>query len=614
VEQRLFVLSVVRSTWTNVMTGSTEDASATDLGSALHDRHLNRREFLASLNALAVLALLDGCKPKSSSDAVDGDRYAQVLALLREAVQASPDYLQAGAVAAVRSKDVAVIERFVRERISVIPSWNQGDDPTSARRWGTAGTLRGGAGMLRDRADLLGELLGEAGFTAKVMAAKLPASIDLSTLYQPRAADFTPDQKLIDRAAALLPSAALPKRTRDLVDPAQITAVTQALTAAIPEAILRAAIRNDLMPDSVPVVVVGRDKPMYLFALGSLTPTSTTPAGLMNAPFPGPTPNVQITVEGLTNPAPGSTTKRGEIVTLVSGTFTAEQVFGRQVLLNFVPAAGVNGYLDTSPEEQPVRVPLLTVQTELPAYAAAAPTSHPVANTILQVAGSPITLQGDVLTQTTDGGDAAQLGAYGKLVALGAPQRAAARTRVGVVRVRPRASTFPEVELDVTVLDRSGQPVDGLAAADFIITENGRSASVVQLQANSAVSSRPRVLVCYDTTGSVAENWPSVGAKGQFEVSLAETLADTAARIPFDVQVAAACARERSRSAPERLRKRVRRVGSCFGGRPRPRCIADDHGQRLPECERGCRDDHSGTTPARCGWRSRRVYADRQTR
>ena len=59
---------------------------------------------------------------------------------------------------------------------------------------------------LRDRADLLVELLTAAGFTATVMSADRPSAIDLPTLYQVRAADFEPDETLYARAVALLPA------------------------------------------------------------------------------------------------------------------------------------------------------------------------------------------------------------------------------------------------------------------------------------------------------------------------------------------------------------------------------------------------------------------------
>ena len=550
---------------------------------------ITRRSFLAAANALTLIAVLEACTgkhhPAAATGSATGSASASAtaaassaaasaatddfLATLRQAVQASPDFLQQAAAKAVATKDIATITAFVRDRISVITSWRQGDDAVSAKRWGSRATLSGGAGTLRDRADLLVELLTAAGYAATVMSADLPSTIDLPTLYQVRATDFVPDEKLYAKAVALLPADTVlpkpsaPSSSAPAESPAQVAA--KALAAAIPTASQSAKIRKDLLPTSVPVVSVGRTSSgpsssapsssaaqQYLFALGDLTPTATAPSGLTRAADAPPTPQVTVTVSGLTNPAPGSTTPHGQVVQLVTGAWPAEQVFGRQVMLNFVPPSGAIGFLTDDPSSQSVRVPMLRVQGELAAYAAPpiAASSPPASTASFASAapiestgvfnGPPITLQGDILSQPNSSGiDDALVphGAYGPMTTLSASQRTTAIASVSTLQATAKASTFPEIELDVAVLDSTGNTVDGLDAAAFSITDNGTTASSIALMSNVAGSNRPRVLVIYDTTGSVAETWPSAATKASFEQSLATTLVAAAQQTPFDVQV-----------------------------------------------------------------------------
>jgi hypothetical protein len=543
---------------------------------------MTRRSFLTAVNALALVAILEACTGKhhpaaattsatgsgsataaASSAVASSAAAADFLAVLRQAVQASPDFLQAAAAKAVASKDIATIAAFVRDRISVVPPWAEGDQPASSKRWGARATLRGGSGSLRDRADLLAELLTAAGFTASVMSADLPSAIDLPTLYQVRAADFEPDEKLYAQAVALLPAGtvlpatAAPSSTGPAQSPAQVAA--KALAAVIPTALQSATIRQDLLPASVPVVVVGTTPgaspspsaaQQYLFVLGDLAPSATAPSGLSSA-AESPTPNVSVTVSGLTNPAPGSATASGQFVQLVSGSWPAEQVFGRQVLLSFVPPSGPTGYLTGAPIDQPIRVPFLRVQSELAAYAAPpiAASSPPASTTSLASGasgetiavfnGAPITLQGDVLSEPTGSSSDAQVaqGAYGPMTTLSTAQRKTAIASAATIQATARATTFPEIELDVAVLDSAGNSVNGLDATAFSITDNATVAPSISLMSNAAGPNKPRVLVIYDTTGSVEETWPSAAAKATFEQSLATTLVAAAGETPFDVQV-----------------------------------------------------------------------------
>jgi hypothetical protein len=244
------------------------------------------------------------------------------------------------------------------------------------------------------------------------MSANRPSAIDLPTLYQIRAADFELDEALYAKAVALLPAGTVvptspptASSSATTVSPAQ--AAAGAIAAVIPAALQSATIRKDLLPTSVPVVAVGaalggpsptaapsEAAQQYLFALGNLTPSASAPPGLTKANDATATPQVTVTVSAMTIPAPGSMTPSGQVVQLVTGSWPAEQVFGRQVILNFVPPTGAVGFLTANPTDQSVRIPMLRVQSELAADSASPiPTSSPPASAASSALTAPQTIE-----------------------------------------------------------------------------------------------------------------------------------------------------------------------------------------------------------------------------
>lgn len=491
---------------------------------------LSRREFLIAANATALLALIESCVPGAASHVVatpsaSGNPYDRALRLLRDAVRRSPDHLARRAADVVATKDAAKIAEFVRDHVSVVPPWSAFvDDARSARRWGIEATLRGGQGTLRDRADLLARMLTDAGFKARVVAADRPQALGLAELYRPRRAEFAPDGKLVAQAAALLRSAGAPP-------PASPSPVdlgpdpTAAILAALPSALQNARLRDDLLPRTIPVVELddgGRKR--YAMALGDTSMTDTPPAGLAGAPAAEPTANITVTVSAVSNAGPGSSnTPRGRLVELVSGRWSAEAVVGKQVLLTFVPPGGTKSYLESSLATQQVRVPVLRVQGDDPSLVAAGPL---------------ITVHGDVAPQSQVPASSAALnGPCGVIKVLSDADRKAAVASVASARVMPNGVAFPDVTLDVDLLDAAGTPVDGLDARALRVDEQGKAVDGFTVVSNVRTQKRPRVMIAYDLSGSVAGAWKSPAARAAFDKKLVSAIVQAAGITPFDTQL-----------------------------------------------------------------------------
>ena len=498
---------------------------------------LSRREFLAAANAAALLLLLESCtlgpiarQLSSPSVPSGGTPYEQALRVLRDAVRASPDHLAQRSLDLVGARDATRIVEFVRDRISALPPQAVADDPNYARWWGPAATLRGGQGTLRERADILADMLTRAGFAAQVSNAKRPSTIGLKELYAPRALPFVPDQGRIDLAKSLLrqagaPAAATPPALQPQPDAAA------AILSTLPTSLQVGAARSDLLPDRVPVVsFTDNGKKRYAFALGNLGIEDAMPAGF--GPVGGASPLRQITITAsvLANPAPGSSTASGRLIDLVSGTWPADVVVGRQVLLTFTPPLGPQSILDFGLASLPIRIPFLRVQTDAPA-----PTGMS-----LIVPGSPITMQGDVLPAATTGAAPAPgadiEGPFGTIKTITRADRVHAVARVASIKASVSAGAFPEIELHVAPTDATGVSIDGLDAAAFTIKEQGAPVDGFTLYSNVTKQQRPRVLVVYDAN-NVFGFWPNDAAKAIFESALATALATQEAKTPFDVQI-----------------------------------------------------------------------------
>ena len=498
---------------------------------------LTRRDFLIAVNSAAALLLLESCvpglgKPSPTPTPAGGTPEERAFLLLQEAVRASPDHLAYRAADLVKGRDAGKIADFVRDHFSVLPPWSSGEDVRVARRWGSAATIRGGQGTLRERADVLADLLNRAGFKAQVMAANRPSAIGAQQLYQPRVTQFAPDTGKVGQAGAQLKGAGYPAPDKQQAfDPGADPVA--AILGALPASVQQARLRPDLLPDQVPVVRFSDgSRTRYAFALGGLEVSDSAPAGLAGAGDAADTPAIGITISAISNPPLGSSTPAGQVLELVKGRWKLEDVVGRQVLLTFVPPEGPKALLESLPSSLPIRVPVLRVQADDPT----APK-----NAGLVVAGARVTVQGDVIGPApTPGGPspspaATVDGPFGPLQVLSDSDRKAAIAKVAKVAVSVNASAFPDVELSIGLTDSAGNSVDGLDATSFAVKEQGAAVDGFAVYSNVRTQKLPRVLLVADA--GLGQQWSSPAAMTAWAKGIASALAGLASSAPFETQV-----------------------------------------------------------------------------
>jgi len=279
----------------------------------------------------------------------------------QDLVRRSPDHLSAMADAVVETKDAQKIFEFVRDQILTYPPSIDGfGNCVSAQRWGVRGTLRGGAGTPREKAELLVSLYAKAGFEAAVVRGTAdPTKLDgkqvlLRALDRTLAPPATPDEAAeIRRALGNAPPTA-----REMIDPKgkQAKALADSLLALLDPAAAVAAFDFTLTDFPLVRVDVGGTvkfanviDPDAAFGEPGTTKDPLAAAAADDAP------SVLVRLEG------ARADKPFERFTLVQNTYAAEDVVGRRINLNFAPPIATRALVGTLPRNINTFVPVLSV-------------------------------------------------------------------------------------------------------------------------------------------------------------------------------------------------------------------------------------------------------------
>lgn len=426
---------------------------------------------------------IEGGLTDAGSDAGALDPPFGVWRAMREALKSSPDSLADQAAKLVAAKDAEGLFTFVRDNIATLPPVSTATEKST--RWGPRATLRCGAGTPRERADLLASLLQQAGFQASVVAGdpdgdlvkgSAPAAVYLRTFdrkFQP--ADPPPTIPSWVKALTGSDTAQAPAE----LDPTG--SIAQGLFDAI----------NPLLPSTVS----SNGGAFYLFKvpfvalvqggsttyLNPLLPNAVFgqpyATNIVPAPAAEPTHSVDVTLSIARASDPETQ------VPLVKQTYTADQLVGRQLMIQTHPSGAI---------EDLITSPISNIVAFVPTLAVAGVDLTAADRKSLMTTGSWVTQSGDILGRAADGTvtcNGLPLGKGG----------GAAATNVATVNVTANAVAFPQIELTVSALDQQGKPVVGLGAGAFSVSEDGTPLSF--LMRDNGVTG-PRVLFLVDTTGS----------------------------------------------------------------------------------------------------------------
>lgn len=476
-----------------------------------------RRSVLQGGAALAWLAAcaksLPGPDGTEETGAVAGEdslrRAFHVWRQILDAVRASPDHLAAERDRLVAAGDVDGIIAFVRDGLTTVPATRDAMGDADTLLWGVRGTLRTGAGSMRDKVEVLREALVAMGHDAVVMKGFPQVSEGIvARLLAPSVAS-PPRDIDVDEATVLgwlrtlglpevLPSAPYDPAGREAVD---LAASWMGAFDEPPEA---APLRQTL-PDGLPFVratvggvsrdinVLLRDLPVDDPGIRSAYDADTVAPDARVATF---TLLASTLADGPEGPR-----------AVASLTVPATDLLGRSVLGQFVPLEDLRSLVGKDLRALSMWLP--TLRLAAPALATEAPQA------VLAV-GAPLVLSGERFVVED-----------GEVVSPDGPVSAredleAARDAVTQVTAVADARGFPEVVVRADALDGSGGTVRRLPGAVFTLSEDG-VAVPFRLLTNDAPA--PRVAFVIDQSGSVPATFLGTAGANMLEAAAEGVLA-----------------------------------------------------------------------------------------
>ncbi|HVU03597.1 MAG TPA: vWA domain-containing protein [Polyangiaceae bacterium] len=411
------------------------------------------------------------------------------------AMRKSPDHLPAKAAALVAAKDATKLFEFVRDEISTYPPSDDGFyGAVDQLRFGARGTLRGGAGSPRDKAELLKSLYEQAGFTAEVVHGTVdPAKLDgKKMLFRPITRSYAPAMTKAegDEIRAALGHDAPPTLTAVDSDGSQAEALATNLLGLLPSTL--ASTPFDFTVTDVPLVAVtvsGEKKYANPLAPGAAFGDSATTDDPLPAGAPSDPPQVTVKLEAARSSAPF------DRFTLVEHQYATEDVIGRRIHVAFTPPVGTESLIGLDPKSVEAVVPVVTV---------GAPDLTQADKDRLAVVGKPVSFGGNVYDLDLSGNPTID----GNPIPPANTDPNAAKA-VTTVDASANGAAFPRVTVRVKATDAGGVGVPHLDASTIVVKEDGKPVSFTLTQTEAPP---PRVVLLFDASTSVPAAFRGAGA------------------------------------------------------------------------------------------------------
>ena len=519
---------------------------------------------------LLVLSLLSACIPRSTSDEEDEiaadageqdigpprdtrdvgpdttdvadtmDTSEEQLGLyeavdeMQASIEASPDHLPNRAEDLVEEGSPQEIFQFVRDNIALLP--NDGHamtDLTTHVRWGKRAALRAGRATAREKAEILADLLDRKGIETEIVGPWRGESLDRrkleAMLWHDVDYTFQPDT---DRASVeqwnevFSPSqdqtgnVPLSNRENSSDTPLgpsrkdEVQTLVDRVTEVLPE---DWADIEYTFADNPGLPLVRAQLPGGTRVLNPLYPDASfeddyTTENLDAAPEASEPIEVDVSVSYATARAPNAWQ------TAVEGSWTAREIAGRQLRLDFLAQA------------QPKNIAVQKmgdIRVFTPALLADGPELSDDEAANLSEVGTPFRRDGTSLEYDNESGEV-ETGDGTVRVSSNPDERI---SKVESIEVEANPRRFPCVDLTVNALDENGKRINGLPSEAFEIEESDKTATPTML---SNVSSPPRLLVIVDTSSSVPGKFRNETTTNFLE-NLATSISGTSERAEYAV-------------------------------------------------------------------------------
>lgn len=428
--------------------------------------------------------------------------YYETVAEVQELLRTSPDHLPANAERLVAEGDAERIFEWVRDEIALMPS-SHGDfrELTTFVRWGERGALRAGQGTFREKADILAGLLNQAGYEAEVVGPYRDRSLVTSERVMDaffrdieREASFDISDREAEKIAAKLSG----KDNREGLDEPPGTGGIETedqLQQAVDELAEKLLALESGSGDSrryrvatnqgIPLVRVeigGEDRYLNPNFVDADFAGVEVEEPLEAAPEAEGLLNIEARLEVLVS-------DRSSWRTLAEGSWTADELAGRQISVGAVAGMSASELSMMRLGDVDILSPYLMVKgADLEEEQSAE----------LSVVGDPISVEGQLIDFDEETN---QISRGGSVIHL---DQSADPSKVASIDVEADGRSFPNIDLDVQILDGDDVPVLGLGGAQFFIEEEGKPVGA-RLMQNAGLNQR--VLFLLDTSGSIPRSF-----------------------------------------------------------------------------------------------------------
>ena len=449
----------------------------------LSRRDLLRYTALTTVGAFLTPTIFTSC----SSDPETTRGHFDYIRTLREGLRASPDHLLARAARLLKERDAAGIFHLVRDRVQNYPGTNPRFpfqlNGANSVRWGGGSILRGGAGTLRERAELLHEMLQGAGFEVELLSARKRLDLDLQKrlLFRPLDVSFRPE--LPDWWSEV--PAATDQITPIDVDGQSSAAWTERLLEVLPEMPEEGEQSFAVRDETIPIVKITTDTGVRYLDLTELDrpfeeQATTEPKGLQPLARAGSEyGTLQLRFLATFSDAPD------EPVVWQEYSAPYNEVVGNQIAVACLPDVPLEMMAGLHPDQARSFVPVIR------RVDARAPQEVPTQ-----------------VTAFTRSGQRIESKATGEISIDGQPIGRSAEPsgladRVQTLTGKINAAGHPTLDLYLRATDGDGTAITGMHAADFQVTQDDQPLRALLLANNFA----PRILILQDTTSSMPREY-----------------------------------------------------------------------------------------------------------
>ncbi|MCH2045913.1 MAG: hypothetical protein MK212_17485, partial [Saprospiraceae bacterium] len=464
--------------------------------------------------ALYLSPTLQSCADEELMNLTPGDASPpfDVWQEIIEALAYSTDNLPAQRKRIAATKDPKKITEFVLKNICIVPNYRRyfGYKFGSQSLYGTEVALRTGIASAREKAEILKDMLIEAGFEAKIVTENIPLTEQevKDILFNQKKVEFQPNipDSQFKNWKKRLGLKKIPENTSylsNLTEEANQLAQSMLDLLSDEQRQEEDSLKYQFNKDQIPAVVFKKDGEEQLIHIFD----AAVPFGEAHPKNPSKeygrapgfdTSDEEIKIELSCRTAFDLREKK----TLLSGKWKASELVGNQLKI---------GFLNNMSFEESVLKTISDISSFTPVMSLQDLNKDQEYLAEHSFIGEPINLSAEEIIKPEFA-----------IKEEDKAQRSKKAKSIAQIEIKAMPKTFPTVSLELTARDKDGKIVEGLLASDFSIKDNGKAVQGYLSQNKIA----PKILFMFDTSLSMPAAYRGKGAE-KFQQDLEQKIKES---------------------------------------------------------------------------------------